>query len=92
METVFANFEHIKISENYIKQLHITLLRHSEKDVWHRGEYKKHSNSVEAFDELGKSLGVIFESVAAFDAPKKCKNWYIGLKNLWLINTTIHLL
>ncbi|SMN16929.1 filamentation induced by cAMP protein Fic [uncultured Candidatus Thioglobus sp.] len=71
METIFSNFEHIEISENYIKQLHIILLRHSNKDVRHRGEYKKHSNSVEAFDELGKSLGVVFETTSAFDTPQK---------------------
>lgn len=71
METIFSNFEHIEISENYIKQLHIILLRHSHKDVRHRGEYKKHSNSVEAFDESGKSLGVVFETTSAFDTPQK---------------------
>ncbi len=60
METIFANFEYIKISENYIKQLHIILLKHSDKDTRHRGEYKKHTNNVEAFDELGKSLSVVY--------------------------------
>jgi len=71
METVFDNFEHIPVTENYIKQLHSSLLRHSDKDVRHRGEYKKHSNSVEAFDESGKSLGVVFETTSAFDTPKQ---------------------
>jgi Fic family protein len=71
METVFENFEHISITENYIKQLHISLLRHSDKDTRHRGEYKKHSNSVEAFDEAGKSLGVVFETSSPFDTPKQ---------------------
>ncbi|MDQ6997749.1 MAG: Fic family protein [Mariprofundus sp.] len=71
METVFENFEHIAITENYIKQLHISLLRHSSKDARHRGEYKKHSNSVEAFDGAGNSLGVVFETTSAFDTPKQ---------------------
>ncbi|AYQ56056.1 AsnC family transcriptional regulator [Bathymodiolus thermophilus thioautotrophic gill symbiont] len=71
METIFTNFEHIEISENYIKQLHIILLRHSDKDIRHRGEYKKHSNGVEAFNELGKNLGVVFETTSAFDTPRK---------------------
>ena len=71
METVLKNFEHISISENYIKQLHTSLLRHSSKDERHRGEYKKHSNSVEAFDDTGKSLGVVFETTSAFDTPKQ---------------------
>ena len=71
METIFTNFEHIEISENYIKQLHIILLRHSDKDIRHCGEYKKHSNGVEAFNELGKNLGVVFETTSAFDTPRK---------------------
>lgn len=69
METVFDQFENIPITENYIKQFHRDLLRHSEKDQRHSGEYKKHSNSVEAFDEMGKSLGVVFETTSAFDTP-----------------------
>lgn len=68
MEMIFENYSDIPFTENHIKQLHSTLLRHSEKDGWHRGEYKKHSNSVEAFDSDGKSLGVVFETTSPFDA------------------------
>jgi Fic family protein len=78
METIFDNYQNIKLSENYIKQLHSILLRHSDKDIRHRGEYKKHSNHVEAFDELGNSLGVVFATASAFDTPKKMQelvNW-----------------
>ncbi|MCB1736028.1 MAG: Fic family protein [Gammaproteobacteria bacterium] len=71
MEMVFENFDDIPLTENYIKQLHATLLRHSEKDTRHRGEYKKHSNSVEAFDPDGTSLGVVFETTAPFDTPRE---------------------
>ncbi|MDX8395182.1 MAG: Fic family protein [Mariprofundaceae bacterium] len=74
METVFESFKHISITENYIKQLHISLLRHSSKDERHRGEYKKHANSVEAFDASGKSLGIVFETTPAFDTPKQMQD------------------
>ncbi len=74
METVFTNFQDIQISENYIKQLHRDLLRLSEKDQRHMGEYKKHSNSVEAFDNTGKSLGVVFETASAFDTPEQMRD------------------
>ena len=69
IETIYQNYLDIPITENYIKQLHIQLLRHSTKDERHRGEYKKHSNSVEAFDSNSKSLGVVFQTAAAFDTP-----------------------
>jgi len=76
METIYQNYLDIPISENYIKQLHIQLLRHSTKDEHHRGEYKKHSNSVEAFDSSGKSLGVVFQTSSVFDTPFEMKNLF----------------
>ncbi len=71
MDTIFSSYDSITFSENYIKQLHSMLLRHSVKDERHRGEYKKVSNSVEAFDAEGKSIGVIFETATPFDTPLK---------------------
>lgn len=70
MELLFESWQHVDLTENHIKQLHGVLLRHSEKDAWHRGEYKKLPNSVEAFDETGRSLGVIFETASSFDTPR----------------------
>ena len=69
MDAVFDSHDSITFSENYIKQLHSMLLRHSTKDERHRGEYKKLPNNVEAFDANGRSVGVVFETVAPFDTP-----------------------
>jgi Fic family protein len=69
MNLLFQHHTEIRLTENYIKQLHRELLQYSEKDNWHRGEYKKSPNHVEAFDETGKSIGVVFETVAPFDTP-----------------------
>lgn len=70
MDTIFANFDSIPITENYIKQLHAMLLTHSIKDTRHRGGYKKVPISIEAFDERGQSLGVVFETSSPFDTPR----------------------
>jgi Fic family protein len=59
METVLAAWQYIPINENHIKQLHRDLLHYSEKDDRHRGEYKKMSSSVAAFDEDGKQTGIV---------------------------------
>lgn len=67
MNTVFQHYADIPLTENYIKQLHRDLLQYSEKDNRHRGEYKKHTNHVEAFDAEGKSLGIVFETASPFD-------------------------
>ena len=71
MDAVFDSYPTISFTENYIKQLHAMLLRHSAKDERHRGEYKKLSNNVEAFDVDGTSIGVIFQTASPFDTPFK---------------------
>jgi Fic family protein len=69
MDAVFDSWAVIQLTENYLKQLHAMLLRHSTKDERHRGDYKKMPNSVEAFDADGKSLGVVFQTASPFDTP-----------------------
>lgn len=69
MDAVFDSHPEIPLTENYIKQLHSMLLRHSTKDERHRGEYKKLPNNVEAFDADGNSVGVIFQTASPFDTP-----------------------
>ena len=70
-EEVFQSFEAIPFSENTIKQLHEWLLKFSKKDQRHRGEYKKSPNHVEAFNESGESIGVVFETASPFETPMK---------------------
>jgi Fic family protein len=70
METIFHAWQDIPITEKHIKQLHRDLLRYSEKDERHRGEYKTLSNSVAAFDEHGKQIGIVFETATPFDTPR----------------------
>ena len=69
MEMIFANFDAISPTENHIKQLHKDLLKYSDKDERHRGEYKTLPNHVEAFGPDGKNLGVVFQTVTPFDTP-----------------------
>lgn len=70
METVFAHFADIPVNENHIRQLHRDLLAHSPKDERHRGAYKTITNHVEAFDEDGNSLGVVFATATPFETPR----------------------
>jgi len=70
MDMIFSSWKEIKLTENHIKQFHGVLLRHSEKDERHRGNYKTLPNHVEAFDENGRSLGVIFHTASPFDTPQ----------------------
>jgi Fic family protein len=70
MELVFSSWQDITFTENHIKQLHQNLLVYSEKDAWHRGNYKTTSNSVAAFDENGTQLGIVFQTASPFDTPR----------------------
>ena len=70
MDLVFESWSNIPFNENHIKQLHQILLRHSEKDSRHRGQYKTNSNSVAAFDENGNQIGIVFETATPFNTPR----------------------
>ena len=70
MDLVFSSWQDIPFNENHIKQLHQVLLRHSEKDARHRGQYKTNSNSVAAFDENGIQIGIVFETATPFDTSR----------------------
>lgn len=70
MELVFGSWGEMALSENVLKQLHGVLLADSDKDERHRGEYKTIPNQVEAFDQDGKSLGVVFQTASPFDTPR----------------------
>ena len=70
MELLFESYSQIDLTENHIRQLHGVLLQHSEKDERHRGHYKTLPNHIEAFDERGASVGVLFETPSPFDTPR----------------------
>jgi Fic family protein len=70
MDLVFNSWQDIPFNERHIKQLHQILLRHSEKDTRHRGQYKTNSNSVAAFDENGVQIAIVFDTATPFDTPR----------------------
>lgn len=73
METLFASFDQIGLTENHIRQLHRDLLQYSGKDERHRGAYKTLDNHVEAFGPDGKSLGIVFETATPFETPEQMR-------------------
>ena len=48
LQVILDNYQDIQLSERYIHQLHGILLKHSNKDQSHRGNYKTSSNQVVA--------------------------------------------
>ena len=70
MAMVFECWQKMPLTENLVLQLHRDLLRYSDRDAAHRGNYKTLPNSVAAFDEDGRQLGVIFAAAAPFDTTR----------------------
>ncbi len=79
LELITASYKEIEITESSIKSLHNTMLRHSQKDAWHRGDYKQHPNEVEANNPSG-SKQVIFRTTPpgypTRNAMEALINWY----------------
>lgn len=61
LTNVFDSFRTIKFSEGTIRHFHNELLKYSEKDSRHRGNYKFGSNRVEAKSADGNIVGVLFD-------------------------------
>ncbi|WKZ24597.1 MAG: Fic family protein [Patescibacteria group bacterium] len=68
---LFENWPSIRFSESTIKHLHKELLLFSEKDRWHRGDYKTNENRVEAVDGQGNILGTIFKTTPPYLTAKE---------------------
>ena len=76
---VYDNHDNIDVTTNNIKEFHSRLLKYSEKDVRHSGEYKKLENHVEMIDDAGKVVAVLFETSPAYLTEGhmvELVNWY----------------
>ncbi len=79
LDLITESYFDITIAENSIKSLHNLLLKYSEKDVWHKGDYKQHSNAIEATLPDG-SKQIIFKTTEpgfpTQDAMRQLILWY----------------
>jgi len=79
LDLISESYENIGVTESHIKSLHNSLMKYSAKDEWHKGNYKLHSNAVEATFPDGKRQ-IIFQTteagLATEDAIRALLNWY----------------
>ena len=83
MNEIFDSWEEMPLTENIIKQMHSILMRVSDKDERHRGQYKTVENNVAAFDKSGQQIGIVFETASAFETPQ-CMEQLVDWTNLRL--------
>ncbi len=79
LDTITEHFRDMDITENTIKHLHTILMKYSDKDVWHKGNYKQHSNVVEANKPDGTKYVVFQTAAPGFETEDAMRNlvaWY----------------
>ena len=85
LDLITESYKNINLTENHIKSLHNSLMKYSAKDQWHKGNYKVHSNAVEATFPDG-SRQIIFQTteagIATEEAIIQLLNWYNSEKEV----------
>lgn len=79
LDIISDSYQDITISENSLKNLHNILMKYSEKDGWHKGNYKQHPNSVEATNPDGTKTTIFKTTAPGFeteDAMRALIDWY----------------
>ncbi len=81
LDIISESHEEISISESSLKNLHNILMKYSKKDEWHKGDYKQHSNVVEAKLPDGTRQIIFKTTEAGFptqDAMRFLIDWYLN--------------
>lgn len=85
LDLISETYQDIQISVGDIKNLHNILMKHSVKDTWHKGDYKQHSNAVEARYPDGRSYIAFQTTEPGFPteaAMAQLINWYHQEKSI----------
>lgn len=71
LKNIFDSWQGLKFSESTIKHFHKELLKYSEKDQGHKGDYKFGENKVVAYNNEGKEIGIVFKPTSPHLTPKE---------------------
>lgn len=79
LNIISESHQDIRISEGDVKNLHNLLMRYSDKDQWHKGDYKQQPNSVDAHYPDGTTFTIFKTASPGFeteDLMRALFNWY----------------
>lgn len=79
LDIISESYQDIRVNQNSLKNLHNILMKHSQKDQWHKGDYKQHSNAVEANYPDGTKQIIFQTTEPGFpteDAMNAMFDWY----------------
>lgn len=66
LANLFESWQSLRFSESLVKHFHQELLKYVEKDARHRGDYKKQENQVQMVNDVGQSLGILFNTTPVY--------------------------
>jgi Fic family protein len=79
LDLITESYQNMSLSESQLKSLHNSLMKYSTKDLWHKGNYKQHSNAVEASFPDGTKQIIFQTTEAGFateNAIRALLDWY----------------
>lgn len=84
LTNVFDSYTSISFSESTIKFFHRELLKYTEKDSGHRGNYKSAENKVAMIGSTGEVTQVLFDTTEAWLTPKEMQELVEWTQNAFL--------
>ncbi|MFA6897491.1 MAG: Fic family protein [Patescibacteria group bacterium] len=89
LNNVFETYKSIPFAESTIKFFHKELLKYSDKDESHRGEYKKSENKVAMISPTGEPVEILFDTTSPWLTPKEMQELVEWTQNA-LLEKEIH--
>lgn len=84
LTNVFDAYKSIPFSESTIKFFHKELLKYTEKDIDHRGNYKSAENKVAMIGSTGEPTQILFDTTSAWLTPKEMQELVEWTQNAFL--------
>ncbi len=81
LDIITESYNNIEVDENGIKHLHNILMKHNQKDQWHKGNYKLHSNAVQASQPDGSTQIIFRTTEPGFPTENSMRSlieWYVN--------------
>lgn len=84
LTNVFEAYKSIPFSESTIKFFHRELLKYTEKDTAHRGNYKSTDNKVAMVNSAGEPTQILFDTTSSWLTPKEMQELVEWTQNAFL--------
>lgn len=84
LTNVFEAYKSIPFSESTIKFFHRELLKYTEKDIIHRGNYKSTDNKVAMVNSDGEPTQILFDTTSSWLTPKDMQELVEWTQNAFL--------